>query len=212
MVVNPIVLPDLRAKGLYTRPTSHVDGRLWDAVSGAPMATEFAISRFFLPLIAGCQGWALFADCDVLARRDVADLFALADDRYAVMCVKHPPSFATGEKMDGQAQLAYPRKNWSSVMLWNLAHPSHHFLTTSTLNRTPGRDLHAFCWLKDEEIGALPPEWNWLEGVSPPLADPAIVHLTRGGPWFPEWQGVEYAEAWFAELGRLTLSRKGVPL
>lgn len=205
-------MSDLRRRDLYKRPTSHKDGQLWDGISGAPMATEFAITRFFLPHIAGQEGWALFADCDILCRHDIAELFAMADPQYAVMVVQHPPLDATGVKMDGAAQLPYARKNWSSVMLWNLGHPAHAALTLATLNGIPGRDLHRFFWLDDALIGALPPRWNWLEGYSPPDPDPAIVHLTRGGPWFRECQDVEYGEAWLAELGRIILRRQGVPL
>lgn len=210
--VQPLVLANLRTKGIYTRNTTWRDGRLWDVVSEASMSTEFAISRFFMLHLAGTEGWALFADSDILLRHDIADLFAMADDRYAVMVVQHPTIDAHGVKMDGQVQTSYGRKNWSSVMLWNLAHPAHRGLTLDMLNKAPGRDLHRFCWLQDSEIGALPATWNWLEGYSAPIPDPALVHMTRGGPWFPEWRGVAYGQEWLAELGLMTLARRGVPL
>lgn len=204
-----LVLSHLQGRGLYTRPLERRPGGLWDPVSQAPMSTEFAISRFFLPWMAGTEqpvreGWALFVDGDVLFRRDVADLWALRDPRFALQVVKHQQQVGKGErKMDGQPQTAYPRKNWSSVVLWNLAHPAHQRLDLDMLNHAPGRDLHGFCWLASEEIGSLPAEWNWLEGYGDPAVDPALVHYTRGGPWMPGWDHVEYAGAWREEAGRV---------
>ncbi|MBN9548786.1 MAG: hypothetical protein J0H31_07870, partial [Alphaproteobacteria bacterium] len=160
-----VVLADLRARGLYTRPTSRKDGRLWDEISEAPMATEFACSRFLVPHLAS-SGWALFMDCDMLVRRDLQRLFGLADPSKAVMVVKHNHQPTDAVKMDGQAQLRYARKNWSSVMLFNCDHPANKALTVELVNTVPGRDLHRFCWLEDDLIGELSPEWNWLVGHS----------------------------------------------
>jgi len=143
--IRGVVLSELRARGLYTRPTSRKDGRLWDEISEAPMATEFACSRFLVPHLAG-SGWALFMDCDMLIGTDLLKLFSLADPSKAIMVVKHnhhqPPE---GVKMDGQAQTRYARKNWSSVMLFNCDHPANQALTTELVNSVPGRDLHRFC-------------------------------------------------------------------
>lgn len=199
--VNSLVLSDLRRRGLYSRPTSRHDGRLWDDISDAPMSTEFAISRFLVPSLAP-GGWALFMDADVMVRRNLGDLFALADPTKAVMVVKHDHRPERAVKMDGQAQQQYPRKNWSSVMLFNCDHPSNRALTTEMVNELPGRDLHRFCWLADDEIGALDPTWNWLVGYSEPLADPAIVHFTEGVPSMPGHEDNPFADEWRAELER----------
>lgn len=199
--VSGVVLDELRTEGLYTRPTEHRLGRLWDVISGAHMATEFAISRFLVPHLAQ-GGWALFMDCDVLARADVGRIFDLADPRYAVMCVKHNQIPLSDTKMDAQAQAAYPRKNWSSVMLFNCDHPSNKRLTVDLINTAPGRDMHRFCWLEDHEIGELPPEWNWLVGHSDPGISPKLVHYTDGGPWLSAFADVPYADEWWAELNR----------
>lgn len=195
--------PHLRATGLYRRPTEERDGQLWDAISDAPMSTEFAISRFLIPLLADWRGWALFCDPDFYWRADVAELFALADPRTALLCVKHDHRPREALKMDGQAQTAYPRKNWSSLMLWNCAHPAHRALTLETVNSLPGRDLHRFCWLDDALIGALPPEWNWLVGVSEPAAEIKAAHFTLGTPDYPGCAGVPLAEEWRAELAQV---------
>lgn len=199
--IHGVRLDELRRDRLYTRATERRDGRLWDVVSGAPMSTEFAVSRFFVPHLAARaglrKGWALFCDCDFLWFGDVAEILAEADPNAALCCVQHMHEPTEAVKMDGQAQLLYARKNWSSLMLFNLGHPAHEKLDLATLNGLPGRDLHRFCWLADEEIGALPSDWNWLEGWSPvPDKPPRAVHFTRGGPWMPGWEHVRYAAEW----------------
>ncbi|TIV65183.1 MAG: hypothetical protein E5V86_12830 [Mesorhizobium sp.] len=199
--VRPVTLTDLRNGGLYTRPTGHRDGRLWDEISQAPMATEFACSRFLVPRLAK-SGWALFMDCDMLVRADLQKLFALADPSKAVMVVKHDHRPRETVKMDGQAQTRYSRKNWSSVILWNVDHPAHAALTTELVNSVPGRDLHRFCWLDDAEIGALEVKWNWLVGHSDPEVNPSIVHFTDGIPSMPGYEDCAYADEWRAELER----------
>lgn len=194
-----VVLSELREKGLYTRPTSKRDGQLWDDISDAPMATEFACSRFLVPALAK-RGWALFMDCDVLVRADLQRLFALADPSKAVMVVKHCHEPPEGVKMDGQMQTRYARKNWSSVMLFNVEHAANKALTPEMVNSMPGRDLHRFCWLDDRHVGELPPEWNFLVGHSDPSIDPAIVHFTDGIPSMTGYEDCAYSDEWRAEL------------
>lgn len=187
--IRALKLKVLRDDGILTRPVERRGVQLWCPISEAPMSTEFAISRFAVPLLQS-EGWALFVDCDVIVYSDVAELFALADPRRAVMVVKHrqPPAAEGTRKMDGQMQVNYARKNWSSVVLWNCAHPSNRRLTKEVLNSWPGRDLHAFRWLRDDEIGSLPRTWNHLVDVDPKRRErPAIAHLTLGGPWFKGW-------------------------
>lgn len=197
---NPLVLDRLQAYGLLRRPLDR-RGPAYDLISGAPQSTEFAVSRFLVPHLVQ-TGWALFVDCDVIFMGDVAELEQLADSSKAVMVVQHPELPGTGTKMDGQPQTAYPRKNWSSVMLWNCDHPANQRLTLQDVNQRPGRDLHRFYWLHDSEIGALPPEWNWLVGVQQKPAVPKIAHFTLGGPFTPGWKGAEHDEIWTeAEYG-----------
>lgn len=205
--VRPLELRHLTAPGgkfpLLTRPIEKTeDGKLWDPISGAPMATEFAVSRFCVPFLQQ-KGWALFVDCDIVCLEDIAKLFALADPKYAVQCVQHnlAPAPEGATKMDGQPQTNYSRKNWSSVVLWNCAHPANKELTLEKLNTWPGRDLHAFKWLPDELIGALPPEWNHLVGIDSPRRKPAIAHFTLGGPWLPNWEPRPGDELWLREAG-----------
>lgn len=195
VVVTPLNLQRLQASGLSERPYRIFRNSVWDVISDAPVSTEFANTRFLVPLLAQ-TGWALFTDCDVVFLSDIASLFRHADPRYAVMCVKHEHQPAEETKMDGCVQTSYPRKNWSSVMLFNCDHPAHQHLTLNRINNAPGRDLHAFNWLKDDEIGELPNEWNWLVGVQPKPLNPKIAHFTLGGPWLPEWKASEHDELW----------------
>ena len=187
---------DLERRGLYTRRQHDEAGVQWDDVSAAPVSTDFALARFWVPQLAGRSGWALYCDCDFLWRGDVRALFALAEPRYAVQVVKHDHAPTESVKMERQVQTSYPRKNWSSLMLFNLSHAGAQRLQPGDLNGLPGRDLHAFCWLKGEEIGELPIEWNWLDGYSDPAIDAAAAHLTRGTPDMPGWEWTRYAREW----------------
>jgi len=196
--IRSLFLDELRGRGLYTRPTEVRDNRLWDVISEAPMSTEFAISRFLVPHLAQ-TGWALFMDCDMLARANLARVFDLCDPSKAVMCVKHSYEPAATEKMDGQAQLRYARKNWSSFMIFNLEHEANRQLTPAMVNALPGRDLHRFCWLEDDQIGELPPEWNFLVGHTDSSIDPKVVHFTEGGPWMKGYENVPYAAEWLQQ-------------
>lgn len=199
--VRGLVLRDLQADGLYTRPTSVRDNKLWDDISQAPMSTEFALSRFLVPFLAD-GGWALFADADMMARTDLRLIFREAHPDKAVMVVKHPAYLPKTEtKMDGQMQTVYPRKNWSSVVLWNVDHPANSRLSMHMVNTAKGLWLHQFGWLKDDEIGELHPRWNHLVGYSKKTdKEPGLVHFTDGVPSMPGYEGVEYADEWRREV------------
>lgn len=137
----------------------------------------------------------------MIFRHDIAKLFEKRNDKYAVMCVKHnhdPHQERT--KMDNRVQQKYFRKNWSSFVMWNCGHNANFLLNKEKVNYMKGRDLHAFSWLKDEEIGALDFHYNYISGISPVLADkPYVIHYTEGGPWFPECRDVAYADLWDQE-------------
>jgi hypothetical protein len=193
IVPEPLSIERLSERGLLRRTVDR-RGQMYDLPSNAPCATDFAISRFLTPILAQ-TGWALFVDCDVVFMADPAELLAIADPSKAVMVIKHDQA-GGGYKMDGQVQTTYSRKNWSSVMLFNCDHPANRRLSLVDVNERPGRDLHAFYWLADSEIGELPEEWNWLVNVEPKPEAPKIAHFTNGGPWFPTWPGAEHDEIW----------------
>jgi len=204
-----VVLARLREAGLYTRPTSRRGAQLWDDISDAPMATEFACSRFLVPHLAkACNEkgrnprWAVFMDCDMLVRTDIQGLFNACQRDKAVMVVKHDHQPEATVKMDGQMQTLYRRKNWSSVCAFNIDHRSNQALTPEYVNAAPGRTLHSFDWLDDHEIGELDPGWNHLVGYTAPNPNPSIVHFTDGIPTMPGYENCEFADEWQSELER----------
>ena len=188
--VKPLKQQELREAGWYTRPVDKL------------ASTEFTFTRFLIPELTNFEGWALFMDCDMILTTDIKELFNQADDRYAVMCVHHDYKVQEGFKMDGQKQTVYPRKNWSSVVLWNCGHPSNKVVTTDLVNdeKTTGKYLHRFSWLKDEEIGELDHTWNYLVGVYDDIKKPNLIHYTEGGPWFENYRDCEFHELWKNEL------------
>lgn len=162
-------------------------------------STEFAFSRFLVPWLCDFHGHAIFMDCDMLCRGDIAELWAQCEPAWrlggpAVKVVQqdHRPKEAT--KFLGHEQTQYERKNWSSVMLFD--NTKCRKLTPEYVNAAPGLDLHQFAWA--ERIGVLPVEWNYLVGASS-CPFPKLVHFTAGGPWFPEYAHCEYADEWRAE-------------
>jgi hypothetical protein len=159
--------------------------------------------------LAGFSGWALFCDCDFLWLGDVAGLADCTRAGKAIYCVQHDYRPKETVKMDGAVQTTYPRKNWSSLMLFNCDRPSVRGLTPEVVNRESGAYLHRMQWVADEDIGELPVEWNWLEGWNekPAQGLPKAVHFTRGGPWFQQWQNVDYGDLWRAEYDELTRKR-----
>lgn len=189
--VLPLKLNELKSKALVTRPDD------------PKASTQFTFTRFLVPYLNGYQGWALFIDCDFLARTDINKLFDLADDRYAVQVVKHDYTVKDGEsKMDGCVQHAYPRKNWSSCMLFNCAHPKNRqYLYPEFMNKQEMSYLHRFQWLNDNEIGSLHHEWNWLVGhyIEPEDGFPSLIHYTLGMPFMPGYENCQYSEQWYQE-------------
>ena len=187
--ITSLKLDELISKKLYKR---NID----------PLAsTQFTYSRFLVPKLMNYTGWAVFCDCDFIFLHDVADLMKGLDTSKAIYCVKHDYTPKEKHKMDGQKQTIYPRKNWSSFIVFNCSHPSTKKLSVQTVNKESGAFLHQFQWCNDDEIGSLDERWNWLEGwtSSHNNQTPFAVHYTRGGPWFTEWQDVEYAENWISE-------------
>ncbi|HET6943434.1 MAG TPA: hypothetical protein VFH89_14870 [Sphingomicrobium sp.] len=189
LTVIPLRQPVLRELGVYTRP--HDIGS----------SSEFSLTRFLTPYLAAWNGWVLFCDCDVLFTVDVRNVLMNLDTTKAVYCVQHDYSPRYDVKMDGKQQSAYPRKNWSSFILFNCEHPDVRALTPNIVNSVSPSFLHRFEWIRDEAaIGALDVDWNFLEGEYPRPADPpAVIHYTNGGPWFEQWQGCDYADLWLRE-------------
>jgi hypothetical protein len=184
VAVAPVMLSELR--GVYKR--SH------DSLQ----STQFSFSRFLTPWLAGYEGWAVFMDCDMLMRADIAELWKLRDERFAVQVVKHVHVPREDVKFLGAVQTKYEKKNWSSVMLMNCA--KCRALTPDYVNGATGLELHQFKWLGDDAlIGELPHGWNHLVGYDQRDAAAKLAHFTIGGPWFPEYLESEFAAEWFRE-------------
>ena len=165
-------------------------------------STDFSFSRFLTPYLSGYSGWSIFMDCDMLMLDDIANLWRLRDERYAVMVVKHDHVPKERTKFLGEPQSQYEKKNWSSVILFNNA--KCRALTPDYVNQASGLELHQFKWLaNDDLIGALPDRWNHLVGYDLPRRDAALVHYTVGGPYFEEYKDCEYAEEWRQERERM---------
>jgi hypothetical protein len=145
--------------------------------------TPFTFSRFLTPWLGGYQGWAMFMDIDYLCLADLAELFALTDDRYAAMVSKNVKRF-----------------EWASMILFNCGHPANRILTPDYVEDPKQcKAPHGLDWLPEELVGDLPREWNHLVGYDPPRSDAKLVHYTQGMPIFPETAGSEYTEEWKAE-------------
>lgn len=170
-------------------------------------STEFSFSRFLVPYLSGYQGWSLFLDSDMLVFSDIGALWELRDPKYAVMVIKHDYECRNGTKFFGEKQVPYPKKNWSSLMLFNNARCKR--LTPEYVNTATGLELHQFKWLACEsEIGALPISWNHLVGEYEYSTSPCIAHFTLGGPWWNEYKHCDYSDQWFSSWRRTALAQQ----
>lgn len=205
--VIPLRRQDLRSQNIYTRDQD------------PKQSTEFTYCRFFVPYINNYKGWALFADDDFLWLGDIAELLDQVDDKYAIMCAQHDYAPAAGSKLAGRQQEAYPRKNWSSMVLYNCGHPANAKLTIEMINSASGSYLHRFQWIEDDAlIGRIHHDWNFLVEWYTPYTDgefPKAIHYTEGGPWFPDYRKTDYSKVWFEYLkeyeATLTQPRKLCP-
>jgi hypothetical protein len=190
----PVSITPLRLQSL---------ARLYTRSRGSTESTEFSLTRFLVPYLSNYHGVSLFMDCDMLVQRDILELLLhpLADPGKAIYVCQHDYTPKDSTKFLGQQQTAYPRKNWTSLALFDNAKCGA--LTPEYVNEATGLELHRMHWLKDEQIGALPIEWNWLVSEYAPKANAANLHWTNGGPWFPEYCECEHADLWFAARDRM---------
>jgi hypothetical protein len=175
-------------------------GHLYTRPRGPTESTEFSLTRFLVPALSDYHGWSIYMDCDMLCRADIAGLAALIDNHRdkAVLVCQHDYVPQSERKFLNQVQTKYPRKNWSSLMLFN--NERCKALTPEYVNSASGLDLHRFAWVADSSIGSVPLEWNWLVSEYEHRADAKLVHFTRGGPYFEDFRDCDYAAEWFAEF------------
>lgn len=181
--VYPLKLSSLTELGLYTRDED------------TSSTTEFTYSRFLVPFLSDYKGISIFCDSDFLWNCDIASTLEYFTDDYAVLCAKHDYVPKSETKMDGLKQTVYPRKNWSSLMVFNNSHPDTRNLTLKTVNSATPKYLHRMGWAQDKHIGELPLEYNWLEGEYSSDIIPKAIHFTNGGPWHNTWDG-DYKNFW----------------
>lgn len=185
---RPVAFTALALKNLADYTETHSDG-----------SNQFIYSRFLVPHLMGYQGWAVFMDGDMLVRDDIVDLWNRRDEGKAVLVVKHDYKTKANNKYLGAKNQDYPRKNWSSVVLWNCAHPDNRVLTPEFIENATGAQLHRFTWLDDSQIGELPKVWNWLPDEFGPNPDAKLLHWTLGTPSFHEYADAPMAGEWHRE-------------
>jgi lipopolysaccharide biosynthesis glycosyltransferase len=188
--IAPLMLTQV--KDIFTRERNNLQ------------STEFSFSRFLVPYLSGYEGWSMFCDCDMLMLDDIAKLWALRDDRYAVQVVKHNHVPQEDIKFLNQTQTKYEKKNWSSVILFNNARCKA--LTLDYVNTATGLQLHQFKWLGDDNlIGEIPHRWNHLVDYDPqrPVDQLSLIHYTEGGPYFEAYKNCGYADLWLSERDRM---------
>jgi hypothetical protein len=185
---KPVSLTPLALKNMQDYEEKHTDG-----------SNQFIYSRFIVPHLMEYKGWAIFMDGDMLLRDDIKKLWALRDETKAVMVVKHNYKTKLSEKYLGAKNEDYPRKNWSSVILWNCGHPANAVVTPEFVQNATGAQVHRFTWLDDSLIGDLPIEWNWLPDEFGANHDAKLLHYTLGTPSFHDFATTPMGDEWHRE-------------
>ncbi len=181
----PLSIIPLAENNLNFYNESHSDG-----------TNKFTYSRFLIPYLMDYNGWAIFVDGDMVCLSDIKELISYFDPKYAVSVVKHDYKTKQKLKYFGQKNEDYPRKNWSSVIIWNCSHPKNKQLNPSFINNKEGSFLHRFKWLNDQEIGDLPKSWNWLAIEYPEKNNLKLIHYTLGTPCFKDYANTSLSEFW----------------
>lgn len=181
----PVQFIPLAENTLVGYKETHTDG-----------SNKFIYSRFLTPYLCNFEGWAIFADGDMVCQTDIKQLWDLRDDSKAVQVVQHDYQTKAHKKYLDNKNENYPRKNWSSVILWNCGHPAHRVLTPEFIQKQTGAYLHRFSWLSDAQIGALPREWNWLAIEYEDNPQARLVHFTLGTPCFKDYADTAMADIW----------------
>jgi lipopolysaccharide biosynthesis glycosyltransferase len=165
-------------------------------------SNDFIYSRFLTPYLNNFKGWAIFADGDMICQADIKELWDLMDESKALQVVKHDYKTKAQKKYLGNVNEDYPKKNWSSLILWNCSHPKHKILTPEFIASQTGKYLHRFSWLDENEIGELPKEWNWLAIEYPENKNAKLIHYTLGTPCFKEYKESDMADIWYQTYNR----------
>jgi lipopolysaccharide biosynthesis glycosyltransferase len=185
---KPVAIIPLALNLIEDYTETHTDG-----------SNQFIYSRFLVPHLMDYTGHAIFIDGDMIVRSDIAELWQWRHKQYDVQVVKHNYETCMTEKYLGSKNENYPRKNWSSVIIWNCESPANKQLTPEFVQRSTGAELHRFTWIKDEHIGDLPAEWNWLPDEYGPNINADLLHYTLGAPCFHDFATTPMADEWHRE-------------
>ena len=185
---RPVSIIPLALNLFYEYTETHNDG-----------SNQFIYSRFLVPYLMDYKDWAIFIDGDMILRSDITELWNLKEYDKDVMVVKHDYKTKLTEKYLGSKNEDYPRKNWSSVVLWNCSSFPNRRLTPEFIQKSTGAELHRFSWIDDQRIGELPIEWNWLPDEFGPNSDAKLLHYTLGTPSFHEFSSGDMADEWHRE-------------
>ena len=159
-------------------------------------SNEFIYSRFLVPYLFNFKGWAIYIDGDMVCLDDIKKLWDLRDNKFATQVVKHEYKTKMSKKYFGNKNENYPRKNWSSVILWNCEHEDNKCLTPEFVSRKSGAFLHRFKWLKDDQIGEIDKTWNWLAIEYNDNPKAKLVHYTLGTPCFDKFYDTSMSSHW----------------
>lgn len=162
-------------------------------------SNQFIYSRFLVPHLMGFSGHAIFIDGDMIVRSDIVELWNLRESGKDVQVVKHDYKTKMTEKYLGAKNEDYPRKNWSSVMIFNCQNFPTKKLTPEYIQKSTGAHLHRFEWTTDDRVGELPPEWNWLPDEYGANPDAKLLHYTLGTPCFHEFATTPQGDEWHLE-------------
>lgn len=162
-------------------------------------SNAFIYSRFLVPHLMNYKGHAIYIDGDMVVKADISELWKLRQGHRDVQVVKHDYKTRMPIKYLGSKNEDYPRKNWSSVIIWNCESFSNKRLTPEYVMNSTGKHLHRFEWLEDNRIGSLPIEWNWLPDEFGENIRAKLLHYTLGAPCFNEFQNTDMADDWHKE-------------
>jgi lipopolysaccharide biosynthesis glycosyltransferase len=162
-------------------------------------SNHFIYTRFLVPWLMGWSGKAIFIDGDMIVRGDIIELYETLSTTQDVAVVKHDYLTKQTEKYMGAKNEDYPRKNWSSVIVWNCNSFPNRKLTPEFVMASTGAFLHRFTWLADDRIQELPPEWNWLPDEYGPNLNAKLLHYTLGTPCFHEYANTPQNDEWHRE-------------
>jgi lipopolysaccharide biosynthesis glycosyltransferase len=185
---QPVSITPIALSNFTNYNETHTDG-----------SNHFIYTRFLVPYLMKWEGHAIFIDGDMILRADISELWNLRNSAMDVQVVKHDYKTRMPVKYLGAKNEDYPRKNWSSVILWNCNSFPNRRLTPEYVMKAQGSHLHRFEWINEDRLGELPKEWNWLPDEYGPNTAAKLLHYTLGTPCFHDFATTPMADEWHRE-------------